>query len=375
MNVLKKKLYFTTLIKMGASFIFVVFTFAIIIATGALKDMGSYFKGFKAEKINSVSDLMKVTKFNTKIIEVKDIYPLNIEYFDGFTKKKKFQKQKESQGEYFLAEYNGAVLFIIGKEKSFVDKGNGVYEVKGKLEFLKKDFINEYYSTILQELNDPEILKPVVINSVSPWKRETGLYLTLIFFIGIPAILLFIKFLINFLNVENHPAYRNLKDYGDWKKIKEIVNNEIDSGKYEEYEAQLITENFIITQYMNLNIFPKNMILRAFVTYGLESKGNHNMARIEFLLFNGNYEELYSTEKRVEKVVQWLKEKNASIKIDEKNKASDLSFEIRAEMSKYWQEKLNIDKIDFMKIEEDIEIKNKREEYLIMIEKQVNKNI
>ena len=76
MNVLKKKLYFTTLIKMGASFIFVVFTFAIIIATGALKDMGSYFKGFKAEKINSVSDLMKVTKFNTKIIEVKDIYPL-----------------------------------------------------------------------------------------------------------------------------------------------------------------------------------------------------------------------------------------------------------------------------------------------------------
>ena len=240
---------------------------------------------------------------------------------------------------------------------------------------MKKDFINEYYSTILQELNDPEILKPVVINSVSPWKRETGLYLTLIFFIGIPAILLFIKFLINFLNVENHPAYRNLKDYGDWKKIKEIVNNEIDSGKYEEYEAQLITENFIITQYMNLNIFPKNMILRAFVTYGLESKGNHNMVRIEFLLFNGNYEELYSTEKRVEKVVQWLKEKNASIKIDEKNKASDLSFEIRAEMSKYWQEKLNIDKIDFMKIEEDIEIKNKREEYLIMIEKQVNKNI
>ena len=86
MNLLRKKIYFSTLIKMGAALLFILIGIGAGIGSGTINEIGEYFRGFKVEKINSSAELMNIKKYNTKTIEVKEIYPLQIDYFDGFSK-------------------------------------------------------------------------------------------------------------------------------------------------------------------------------------------------------------------------------------------------------------------------------------------------
>lgn len=368
MNLLRKKIYFSTLIKMGAALLFILIGIGAGIGSGTINEIGEYFRGFKVEKINSSAELMNIKKYNTKTIEVKEIYPLQIDYFDGFSKKK-FQKQKVPQGSYYLAEYDGSIIFLIGKEKDFVKKENGLYEIKGKLEFLRESFIQNYYASIVSELENPQNLKPVVVNAASPWKRETGCYLSLFFFAGVPALLFFIKYLLNIINIEKHPVYRKLNKYGNWQELKQMVESEIENGEYEECESQIITKNFIIVSYMHIRIIPKNMILRTFVKYNIRQK-MHKMARVEFFLLSGDYEELFSTEKRVLKVVNWFKEKVPQINIDEENSPWSIGFEMIPAMDEFWKAycKKENSPLKILEEEKDSELMTKKEEYIELIE-------
>lgn len=375
MNLLKKKIYFSTLIKMGAALLFIILGIGAGVWSGTIYEIKDYFNGFKVEKISSADELMNITKYNTKVIEVGEIYPLKIDYFDGFSKKK-FQTKKEPQGSYYLAEYKGTIIFLIGKEKDFKKNANGSYEIKGKLEVLRQSFIENYFATIVTNLNEPQKLRAVAINAASPWKRETGCYLTLFFLVGAPALLLFIKYIVNIINIGKHPVYKKLRKYGNWEELKNMVESEIENGDYTEYESQIITKNFIILSYMHVRIIPKNMIMRTFVKYNIRYK-IHKMARVEFLLLNGDYEELFSMEKRVVKIVKWLRENEPQINIDEENSPWEIGFEITPEMDKFWKEYCEKESSPIKVLEEksDLELISKKEEYLELIEEKLKEKL
>ena len=378
MDLIRKKIYVITGMKMLIALMFVGFGMTAGILTGAIQNFGGYIKGYNSEYITSLKDFENITMYNTKIIEVENITPTNIKYYDGFTKKRAFnKKQKTPQGEYYLAEFQGIVIFLMGNKEDFVLKKNGKYEVKGKLEILTKWFLENRYTEVAYSMNNPQTLRPFAVNAVSPWKREGSCYYMLFLCLGLPSLILFIKYAMNIIFIEKHSSYRKLKHYGDWKVLKYEVENEIKSGEYEECESQILTKNFLILKsYYSVKIIPRSMIIHTFVEYGLEIN-RMTMGRMIFILLNGEEEILFIKEKKIKKIVKWLEYAAPAVNIDEEHTLSDIKLEELLKIREFWSDYLKKDNMPLvtLKSKGNNELYEKKNEYIEMIREGLKKNI
>lgn len=374
MDLIRKKIYVTTGIKILIALMFIGFGMTAGILTGAVQNFSGYIKGYKAEYITSLKDFENIKMYNTKIIEVENIKPTNIKYYDGFSKKRNFSEGGvKPQGEYYLAEFQGIVIFLMGNKEDFVLKKNGKYEVKGRLEILSNWFIENKYTKLVYSMDNPQALRPFAVNAVSPWKIEGACYYTLFILLGIPALIFFLKYVKDIITISRHSTYRNLAEFGNWIELKMILENEIKTGKYEEYESQIITKNFlVIKNYYSLKIIPITMIVNSCVEYGIKRK-RWTMGRITFLLLNGEIVNLFRREKKVKKIVKWLENNIFNSSIEEGDSINSITFEYLLKMREFWNGYLKRDSTPLISIEnkENNEIK----EYMETIRKELKKNI
>jgi SpoVK/Ycf46/Vps4 family AAA+-type ATPase len=171
MDLIRKKIYVSTGIKMLIAIMFIGFGMAAGILTGAIQNFGGYIKGYNAEYITSLKDFENITMYNTQIIEVENITPTNIKYYDGFTNEMLYRIDNLPKNVMLIGATNNLETI----DKAIIRKGRlgNQYEVKNNfkkeevIEFIKDYFnsskmsnLNKYatfISTMIYYMNGSEI--------------------------------------------------------------------------------------------------------------------------------------------------------------------------------------------------------------------------
>jgi len=215
-NEIRKKTMISTLVGFAVlTFVFLVLNLAGLNSTTVKQAI----MGFKEKEVKNLDT--SISKYNSSLIYANELVDMNVQYEEKIDKKIIATK-------LFLAKTDFGIIYFIPNPQNSMEKVGDKYLIRGSFEPISQDFSMNYSIKAYEILADTSTQPYMVLNELSPWKFDMKIILAVIGVMSTMALIFLLNGFMTLINVKNSKSYRNLKDYGNPKKLIKVIENELE---------------------------------------------------------------------------------------------------------------------------------------------------